>query len=310
MANYTRLTSIEIKDLMDSFGISEISNFELMEGGSENSSFIVENCDNKFVLSVYNEKSFDQVRCLAKLLYYLTENDFPTTKIMESTSGELVINYKQKPTILKKYLNGEVCKNLNLKMLFQLGITIGELHKIPPSEYLPRNFPYGVESFSQVISRFPNREYSKWLKEKHGFICRGLVPQLPTGLVHGDIFWDNVLFERNNLTGIIDFEEACNYYKIFDLGMCIVGTCIENGEISFDKIKSLLIGYESIRKLEDTEREALPLFSEYGAVATSFWRFRHHFITNPQSKNDNYLEMVAIANDIHQKNPSFRNLYL
>lgn len=45
-------------------------------------------------------------------------------------------------------------------------------------------------------------------------------------------------------------------------------------------------------------------------AATSFWRFRHHFITNPQSKNDSYLEMVAITNDIHQKSSSFRNLYL
>jgi len=136
------------------------------------------------------------------------------------------------------------------------------------------------------------------------------LPQLPTGLVHGDIFFDNILFEGNDLTGIIDFEEACNYYKVFDLGMCIVGTCVENGSVSLDKAKSLLAGYESIRKLEDTERKVLPLFSEYGAIATSFWRFRHHFITNPHSQRDNYLEMVAVANDIHQKSSSFRNFYL
>jgi len=148
MANYTQLTTLEIQALMDSFGVSEISNFELIQGGAENSSFMVENSNNNFVLSVYNEKSFDQVHRLAKLLRYLNEKEFPTTKIMESSSEELVINYKQKPTILKRYLNGRVCKSLNSKMLFQLGISIGKLHKIPPPEYLPRNFSYGIESFS------------------------------------------------------------------------------------------------------------------------------------------------------------------
>ena len=91
--------------------------------------------------------------------------------------------------------------------------------------------------------------------------------------------------------------------------MCVVGTCIDDKSVSLDKTKSLLAGYESVRKLEEIEREMLPLFSEYAAVATSFWRFRHHFITNPQSHKENYLEMAVIANDIHEKSFNFRNLY-
>ncbi|MEK6938802.1 MAG: phosphotransferase, partial [Nanoarchaeota archaeon] len=193
MADYIQLDSLEIQALMDTFGINNISNFELMEGGAENSSFIVKKGNNNFILSICNEKSFDQVHRLAKLLCYLTQKGFPTNRIIKSTSGELVINYKEKPVILKEYLAGNVCGDINYNMLFKLGALIGKLHQIPPPEYLPKCFPYGIDSFSQVFSKFPQSDYSKWLREKSDYIRRGLSPQLPTGLVHGDIFWDNVL---------------------------------------------------------------------------------------------------------------------
>ena len=126
-------------------------------------------------------------------------------------------------------------------------------------------------------------------------------PELPRGLIHGDIFYDNVLFTPDKkLAAIIDFEEACHYYKVFDIGMCIVGTCSRKGKLSLAKTKSLVDGYQSKRQLETLEKETLKVFAEYGAVATSFWRFRQHNITKPnEDKANRYLEMKWLADHIH-----------
>ncbi len=158
-----------------------------------------------------------------------------------------------------------------------------------------------MDFFSEVISSGPNHEYSKWLEEKYELLTATISPHLPRGLIHGDVFYDNVLFASDKkLAAVIDFEEACEYYKIFDLGMCLIGTCSHKGTISLAKTKSFLDGYQSKRKLEELEQDSLQVFAEYGAIATSFWRFRQHNMKKPnENKANNFLEMKMLADHVH-----------
>ncbi len=195
----------------------------------------------------------------------------------------------------------EVVDEFDEDMLVQVGETLARLHEIPAPSYLPKTFPYGIEFFSEVISSGPNHEYSAWLRHKHERLTATISPDLPKGLIHGDVFYDNVLFASDNkLAAIIDFEEACEYYKIFDVGMCLIGTCAHKGTISLAKAKSLLDGYQRKRKLEEGERNSLQMFAEYGAIATSFWRFRQHHMKKPNTnKAESFLEMKMLADIIH-----------
>ena len=194
---------------------------------------------------------------------------------------------------------------LDLNMLDQLGRTIAQLHEQPAPECLPKTFPYGMVYFPEAISDSPVPEYSDWLKEKLSYLSEKIPPGLPTGLIHGDVFNDNVLFaphanDSYHLAAIIDFEEACDYYQIFDIGMAIVGTCLHQGRLSLIKAKSLVGGYQSKRQLEAPEKESLQLVAEYAAAATSFWRFRQHHILKPDgNKANDYLEMKLLADQLH-----------
>jgi len=118
-------------------------------------------------------------------------------------------------------------------------------------------------------------------------------------LVHGDIFFDNVLFEKNKIKAIIDFEEACNYYLIFDLGMGVLGLCRTGGKIDLNKTRALIKGYEQIRSLGFSERDSLQLFIEYAAIATSWWRFWKYNIDspNPDLRNKHW-KMVQVAKEV------------
>ncbi|OVE79899.1 hypothetical protein BVY01_01295, partial [bacterium I07] len=203
--------------------------------------------------------------------------------------------------ILKRYFQGEVCPELDFRMLNQLGAMLARLHQIPSPEYLPKTFPYGLDYFETLPSSFSGCAFAKWLINKQDYLINTIDSRLPRGLVHGDVFYDNVLFSTNHqLMAVIDFEEACQYYKVFDLGMCIVGTCANRGEISLSKAKAFIDGYQSIKSLQESEKAALQVFAEYGAVATSFWRFRQHHVLKPdKNKANRYHEMKALADSIH-----------
>ena len=103
------------------------------------------------------------------------------------------------------------------------------------------------------------------------------------------------------LKAVIDFEEACCHPFIFDIGMAIIGSCTTNNEVTLEKVKVLVEGYQSVRKLNLLEKKSIQLFAIYGAVATSFWRFRqYHIIFPTRSKFQLHQEMVDIANFLHQ----------
>ena len=127
---------------------------------------------------------------------------------------------------------------------------------------------------------------------------------LPKGLIHGDLFYDNILFTSLSSHSIafrafIDFEEACNYYLVFELGMGILGCCIKSNTIDINKARAFVRGYQEERPLVDEEKESLQLFVQYAAVALSYWRFNKYNIKEPhESMATQHWEMVEVAKNI------------
>ena len=108
-----------------------------------------------------------------------------------------------------------------------------------------------------------------------------------------------MLFLDGRLAALLDFEEACRYYKIFDIGMSLVGCCRLGDSFSPALAASLLAGYQSVRPLEALERQLLQTHVEYGAAATSFWRYRQYHIRYPdQQMKDHYRAMSGLAQQV------------
>ena len=100
---------------------------------------------------------------------------------------------------------------------------------------------------------------------------------------------------------IIDFEEACHYYRGFDLGMAVVGACRDSQGISFEKAGRFIRAYQNKTTLQLIERESLKAFTVYAAVATSFWRFRQYHLRRPEPQMyDKHVEMQNLADAISE----------
>jgi len=94
----------------------------------------------------------------------------------------------------------------------------------------------------------------------------------------------------------MDFEESTYYYRVYDIGMTLVGTCTFDRQLNFEKAQHLLKGYQSKNTLTEQEKNALRAFTVYAATATAFWRFmNYNFVRPDESEKDRYKEMQDVA---------------
>ncbi len=299
MAIYTQYNHSTIETLTHIFGVGDIIKFSALEGGSENTNYYVETKLGKYVLTICEKKSFRDSSNLADLLCYLEQQSIHTSKVIASKEGAKVILYDDKPITLKKYIEGEVIKDLSDPVMVQLGEIISDLHKVPAPTYLSKSFPYGRKYFSELNKEDIKHSFIQWLSVKEAYLQENIPKDLPKSLIHGDIFYDNIIIKENKLIALMDFEEACSYYRMFDLGMAIVGTCQYDNNICFEKAKHLISGYNKNQKLLSTEKETLQTFTIYAAVATAFWRFRqYHVVHKDKLLHHKHLEMQNLADKI------------
>jgi len=301
MAVYARLDMTEVESLVRRFGVEDVTGFSAMDGGNENTNYRVETKSGKYVLTLFDQKSLEQATRLASLLVHLTDHGIRTSKIVVPLEGPVVLLHDQKPVMLKHHVDGGISNDLTGKLLHQLGEEMARLHEIPAPSYLPDSFPYGRSCFPEVIDSSLDHAFIGWLSEKHRYLQKRIPQNLPMTLIHGDIFFDNLIVQGDQLMAIIDFEEACHYYRSFDLGMAIVGTCRDRHGLGFEKVSAFLGGYQSNASLQPVERETLQVFSVYAAVATSFWRFRQYHLRRPEPEFfDKHVEMQTLADTISE----------
>jgi len=311
LALYARLDRAAIESLARQFGIDDITGFSVMDGGSENSNYCIETNSGKYVLTLCDQKSLKQATDLVSLLVHLADHGIRTSRVVMPLEGPDVILHDQKPVMLKRHVDGGITANLSGNLLVQLGEEMARLHEIPVPSYLPESFPYGRSYFPEVMDSNLDHTYINWLSEKNAYLQKRIPQKLPMTLIHGDVFFDNLIVQGDQLMAIIDFEEACHYYRSFDLGMAIVGTCRNRQGICFEKARRFIRGYQNIVTLQSVERECLQAFAVYAAVATSFWRFRHYHMRRPEPHlYDRHVEMQTLADTISEyPESSFTELF-
>jgi homoserine kinase type II len=299
--NYqTNLTAICLADILRPYEITDVHSYQLLSGGSENSNYLVKTPNQAYVLTLSEQKSFAKANELAALLNYLDDNDFTSSKIVKTKEGQVVSSWNNKPVMVKEYLDGDILNDLSPALLTYLGVDLAKLHLLQAPDYLPKTLSYGIDQFDEIKVYAANSGFFKWLKETQLYIEGFITTDLPKAMIHSDIFTDNIIVSKDRKSAtIMDFEEASYYYRVFDIGMMIIGTCCPNGEFSLSKAKSLLKGYQQSIKLDGSEVESLQAFTAYGATTTAFWRHQNfNYVNVDITMKDHYLTMKNLADDV------------
>ncbi|MCP4536864.1 MAG: homoserine kinase [Chloroflexi bacterium] len=298
MANYTKLQKNDIQAIAENYALT-IADVESIQGGASNSNYLMHTRQGDHVLTMFEEKTLPEATQMGRLLLSLAEYEFPTVRLVPTREGSIATMYMDKPVIVKPYIVGQVYPELTKSMLQQIGAAMARLHQISVPDFLTDQQPYGIRHLEYVIGKNVDPEYENWAATRLAWLGQRVPSELPRGLIHGDVFCDNVLFVGDELRAIIDFEEVICYYKGYDLGMAIIGLCGEESTITLDKARALVHGYQQVRILEKREKETLQLLTEYAATAVSCWRFWKYYIYAVITENaDKHQQMMRLAKEI------------
>jgi homoserine kinase type II len=298
MAKYTQLEPYEIKSLAQRYGI-EVSKYSPIEAGGENSSFLLNSDGGEHVLTISDGKPVEDVHRLVQLLDHLAQYDFPTSRVLLSVNGEKVTLYGDKAVTVKEYIPGRTLWDFPEEGLYSLGTTLAYLHRIPAPDFMHRTHPYGIDHFSKAFGVQIDLQFEGWLEAKTAYLRKELPADLPRGLIHGDVFKSNLIFQNGEFHALIDFEDASEYYKVFDPACAIYATCLEVDLGNFGKARHILRGYQQIRKLGDAERAALQLFVIYAGTASAFWQYMKYNVYTPtEEKKDSHQRSAERVEEI------------
>lgn len=290
MAVYTPLSDDDVKHLLSHYDIGEHVSHDGIESGVENTNFRLKTSKGHFILTIY-EKRVDKeaLPFYLNLQHHLAASSIPCPLPVANKQGEMIQTVKGKPTAIVSFLNGKSAHQIQNFHLPLLGEVTARMHLEAKSLVTQSN----VNSFSLAywqktvasLDKETNKIKSGLREEitsQLEWIASHWPLDLPSGVIHGDLFPDNVFFENNHLSGVIDFYFACNDAWMYDLAIILNAWCFEGErEFNLTKARLLLSAYDAVRPITKKEWQALPVLAS--GAAMRFLLTRIHDWCNPVS---------------------------
>ncbi|MFA6236800.1 MAG: phosphotransferase [Bacteriovorax sp.] len=309
MASYTQIDlkdADEILKLYDRFNVLKLTPLSL---GISNSNYRVDLEGDSVLLKISNDKNQLQLSDEQAILLYLNQRGYPySLKPFALKTGELVYNYGPYFGVLYPFVPGippgpsdYTCK--------EVGAALAELHSLPHDENILKKLrPHESVGFGarEIL------EYSKSAKcpedYKKAFdyffpdqLQEFLATSFEKGIIHGDLYYDNTLFNNNQLSSVLDFEQAGRGEYLLDLGISLSGTCLEKGRVITPLVNSYLEGYEAIRPLKPHELKFLDHAIILGLMSISLWRIKRFKERNLNPlMEDSYRDLIVRAMNYYQ----------
>ena len=288
MAVYTKISKKEISIINNNFSIEKIVSFHGIKKGIENTNYLLKSKNKKYILTIFEKRvTKKEIPFFIKLMDKLHASNINCPKPLRNTNGKYLIKLKNKTACIVTFLNGKDKKTLNIKNCYDVGKTVGEIHSSIKKIKLYRKNSMGIKNLGPLLKsiKFKTKKFTKiekFLKKNFSDIKRKWPKKLPSGIIHGDLFIDNIFFKKNKISGIIDFYFAANDYFMYEIAICINALCFDKKNPQFKlnkkKVKNLIKGYESIRKISLKEKKSLNILCR--AAAMRYFLTRLYDYTN------------------------------
>ena len=286
MAVYTKLKHQEVRQFLEQYNINNFKDYKGITEGVENTNYLIKTSEQDYILTIY-EKRVDEndLPFFIKLLSYLSENKFPCPKPIANKNNEKINRIKNKNAALVTFLNGQSKNKITSEECFEIGKITAQLHGITKKFDINRKNNLSIENWESIFEKTIKQKIDldesiiKKTKNYLNFLKDKWPKNLPQGIIHADLFPDNIFFTNNKVSGIIDFYFACNDFFAYEIAICINSLCFDNNStFNMTKAKNLIDGYTSIRTLSEDEKKYLPILSMGAAMRfflTRLYDFYH-----------------------------------
>lgn len=276
MSVYTTIQHQELVEFLTFYNVGGLKGFQGISDGIENTNYFVDTQNARYVLTIFETHSFEDMQYYLGLMHHLADHKVPSADPVADKEGQYLRVLKGKPAALVKRLNGGSIKETNVHHCAQIGDAMGKMHSAGLS-YQPKNEnsrgpKWFVQTANQLQEKLPADDL-KLLNDEIAFQESNRNADLPRGVVHADLFRDNTLWENDDLSGVIDFYYACDDVLLYDLAVTVNDWCInQDFSLNEEKTTAFIKAYNQQRRLEEIEHELWPMLLRTGALR--FWLSR------------------------------------
>jgi len=276
MAVYTHLGAEDLAGLLAEYDVGELVSAKGIAEGVSNSNWLVETTQNRFILTMYERRiDTEDLPFFLSLLDHLAAANCPVPRTIHDSSGALSRKLDGKAVALIEFLSGVSPSAPNPAQAHAVGAALAKMHQTTTGYPERRQNDMGMDRWQFLADACGDAALASISPELPAFIHAHLeqFPNLwphglPSGVVHADLFPDNVLFVGDKISGMIDFYFACTDAYAYDLAVTHAAWCFDQtGETFSPEIsRALIAGYESVRPLLPEERDCLPVLAKGAAM--------------------------------------------
>lgn len=274
MAVYTDVGDEEIGPFIVSYGLGEVASFKGIAEGVENTNYLVETERGWFILTLYEKRvNPAELPFFLSLMEHLAGRGMTCPTPVRDLDGRNLRELAGRPAALVTFLEGLSIRRPTAEHCRAVGDALARMHLAAADFPTKRRNGLGQPDWRPLYQRFSSRAdeirpgLAATIETELAHLDRLWPRALPHGVIHADLFPDNVFFLHGQLSGLIDFYFACTDALAYDVAVCLNAWCFEaDGAFNITKGRALLKGYDGVRRLSPAEREALPILARGAAL--------------------------------------------
>jgi homoserine kinase type II len=276
MAVFTSVSEAELAAWLGDYSLGQLLELQGIASGIENTNYFVTTSNGRFVLTLFEILGAEALPFYLNLMAHLARHGIPCPNPVANRSNLFLGTLNGKPACIVSRLNGKSTTAPSVAQCAAVGAMLGQMHiagqsfsQVMPN---PRSAAWRAATSPQV-KPFLDAQQAALLESEVALQERQDWSSLPQGVIHADLFRDNVLLEGDRISGLIDFYFACSDALLYDVAITVNDWCTyPDGTLDAAKTQALLRAYDKVRPLVKSESAAWPLLLR--AAALRFWLSR------------------------------------
>jgi homoserine kinase type II len=274
MAVYTDVAAEDLAKFLAGYELGELLSYKGIAEGVENSNFLIHTTKGHFILTLYEKRvAAGDIPFFLALMEHLAARGITCPQPVKNRNGETLGQLCGRPAAIVTFLEGMWLRRPEPRHCYALGAALARLHLAGADFGQRRRNNLSVDAWRPLYEQASSRAESVQpgigaiVEAELDHLERNWPRDLPQGVIHADLFPDNVFFLGNALSGLIDFYFACTDTLAYDVAICLNAWCFEaDHSYNVTKGRELLQGYMRTRALSDAELDALPLLARGAAM--------------------------------------------
>jgi homoserine kinase type II len=276
MAVFTSVSKAELSAWLGDYSLGQLLELQGIASGIENTNYFVTTSNGRFVLTLFEILGADELPFYLNLMAHLARHGIPCPNPVANRFNQFLGTLNGKPACIVSRLSGKSTTAPNSVQCAAIGAMLGQMHIAGQSFSQVMPNPRGAvwrATITPKVRKFLDAQGASLLESEVALHASQGWTSLPQGVIHADLFRDNVLLDENRIGGLIDFYFACSDALLYDVAITVNDWCMHaDGTLDTERTQALLRAYHAERPLLESERIAWPFLLRLAALR--FWLSR------------------------------------